>query len=140
MENAENAGTSASRSSPISLIEDDDGHGEFRYMFCVRFSIDGPALDMFYDACRGMSWSEVRSRKAASRLTDKPDVEIDRILSGAASRFFAMDMRVRANLNSMEGPCLVSSDEPLSPDDLEGILRHHAVRHTLREFLKSCRM
>lgn len=100
---------------------------------------DGVVLDCFLDVSPLLGHdpqSYEEFHQAAKVLGDGDTVLPSATSVGCAIR--SMEMRARFQ-SGMAGPCYIRSDEPLEPEDIEKMLKHHQSRGTLLDFIKGSR-
>jgi hypothetical protein len=109
------------------------------YVFSPRFDEDGVYVDTFLDVtpCIGMTEEMVRIRDAAAQRLGAP-IPMDRNHPTTLAKYVA-HMQMRARLNSTDLH-KVTTEEPITFDDLDRVLKDYQTRNLLRNFLKESRL
>lgn len=118
-EAAELAGTLLSETSHIPSTEDEASEDQYRHglVFLLKYTEDGPVLDTTVDVSDmlGLEWIGVL---AAEKLTGKRNDKA-RTLASSLSM-----LRLRTRFDGhCYGPYLIKSEDPISVDELEQVLR-----------------
>jgi len=112
----------------------------YTYAFSPRFDEDGEVyVDTFLDVtpCIGMTEEMVRIRDAAAQRLGAP-IPMDQNHPTTLAGYVAhMQMRARVNNTNVHK---ITTEEPLTFDDLALVLKDYQTRNLLRNFLKESRL
>lgn len=103
----------------------------YRTLFTVGTSLDGVVVDTFYP----VDMEALAVLRVKARLTGEPDEGLDRV----AHNYRALMLRARLGAQ-YGGVHSVHTDESITMDELEALLRAKQREGTLREFLDKARI
>lgn len=110
------------------------------YIFSPRFDEDGEVyVDTFLDVtpCIGMTAEMVRTRDAAAQRLGAPIPMDHRHPSQITNAVEMMKMRARLNSTNLHK---VTTENPITFNDLARVLKDYQTRNLLRNFLKESRL
>lgn len=110
------------------------------YVFSPRFDEDGEVyVDTFLDVtpCIGVTEEMVRIRDAAAERLGAPIPKDHNHPWMLASYVHTMRMRARLNSTNIHK---ITTEEPITFNDLDRVLKDYQTRNLLRNFLKESRL